>query len=133
MPFSHGSKAYLKVGTNDISAYVESTDLNLDRETDDIKTFGTSFVQRVAGIISAALNAACAYDPTLDGFIWAALISATAVAFHFGPQGSTNGLVRYSGTMWISSDVISAPSTGKVTQNFTCLPTGTITKTVFPE
>jgi hypothetical protein len=131
MAFTHGSKGYLMVATTDISQYVESSDLNLTRESADIKPYSVAFVQRVMGIISAALNAACAYDPALDALIWAALISATATAWKFGPQGGTSGLVRYSGDMWISSSAISAPSTGKATHNFVCQPTGTITKDTF--
>lgn len=133
MAFSHGSKAYLSVDDTDISSFVESSDLNLDRESDDIKVYGASFVQRVMGVISAALNAACAYDPTLDGYIWTVLTGTGAVNWIFGPQGSAVdiGLVKYSGTAWISSSVVSAPSTGKVTQNITCLPTGEIDKALF--
>ncbi len=131
MAFSHGSKGYLKLGDTDLSAYVESSDLNLTRESADIKVYGAAWVARVMGIISAALNAACAYDPTLDTAVWAALISATATTFEWGPQGSGEGAVKYSGSVWISSSAISAPSTGKTTQNFVCQPTGEITKGVF--
>ncbi len=131
MAFGHGSNAYLKVGDNDISDYVESSDLNFDRDSADIKTFGASFVQRVMGIISAAISAAAAYDPTLDGYIWTALTASTATTWEFGPQGSGSGSVKYSGSMWISTSKINAGSGDKVTHNFTCLPTGTITKGTF--
>ncbi|NLG29064.1 MAG: hypothetical protein GX557_14230 [Chloroflexi bacterium] len=131
MAFSHGSAGYLKLGDTDISAYVESSDLNLTRESADIKVYGAAWVARVMGIISAALNAACAYDPTLDAAIWTALTGSAAVAFEWGPQGNGDGAVKYSGNVWISSSAISAPSTGKATQNLVCQPTGEIMKGAF--
>ena len=131
MAFSHGSAGYLLFGATDISQYLESSDLNLTRESADIKAYGTAFVQRVMGIISAALNAAAAYDPTLDGLVWTALTSSTVTAFEWGPQGNGNGAVKYSGNVWVSSSAISAPSSGKTTQNFVCQPSGTITKGTF--
>jgi hypothetical protein len=131
MAFTHGSAGYLYVATTDISAYVESSDLNLTRESADIKPYSAEFTQRVMGIISAALNAACAYDPTLDAVIWTALTSTTATAFEWGPQGHGSGAVKYSGNMWISSSTVSAPASGKSTQNFVCQLTGTISKGTF--
>ena len=126
MAFGHGSKAYIKVGTTDISQYTESADLGFDVDSDDIKVFSATWVQRVFGIISATLNAACAYDPTLDAAVWAAMTGGADVAFEFGPQGAAG--VLYTGNMQISANRIAAPSSGKVTQTITCLPTGTISR-----
>jgi hypothetical protein len=126
MAFGHGSKAYLKVGATDISQYVESGDLGFDVDSDDIKVYSATWVQRVFGIISAALNAALAYDPTADAALWTAMTGAVDVAWEFGPQGSAG--VKYTGNMRISANRIAAPSTGKVTQTITCLPTGTINR-----
>ena len=131
MAFGHGSAAYLKIGDTDISEYTESADVGFDVDSDDIKVFSATWVQRVFGIISATLNAACAYDPTLDGVVWTAMTGGADVAWEFGPQGSTQGVVKYSGDMRISANRIAAPTSGKVTQTITCLPTGTITKGVF--
>lgn len=126
MAFGHGSKAYVKVDATDISEYTESADLGFDVDSDDIKAFGETWVQRVFGLISATLNAACAYDPTLDAAMWAAMTGSADVVFEFGPQGSAG--VKYTGNMRISANRIAAPSTGKVTQTLTCLPTGPISR-----
>ena len=126
MAFGHGSKAYVKVGATDISQYAESADLGFDVDSDDIKAFSATWVSRVVGIISATLNIACAYDPTLDSAMWTAMTGAADVAWEFGPQGSAG--VKYTGNMRISSNQIAAPSSGKVTQTITCLPTGTISR-----
>lgn len=126
MAFGHGSKAYIKVGGADISEYTESADLGFDVDSDDIKVFSETWVQRVFGIISATLNVACTYDPTLDAAMWTAMTGAADVAWEFGPQGAAG--VLYTGNMRISANRIAAPSTGKVTQTVTCLPTGTISR-----
>lgn len=127
MAFGHGSKAYVKVGTTDISEYTESADLGFDVDSDDIKVFSETWVQRVFGIISATLNVACAYDPTLDAAMWTAMTGGANVAWEFGPQGSAGA--KYAGNMRVSANRIAAPSTGKVTQTLTCLPTGEISRT----
>ena len=124
--FQMGSQAYLKVATTDITDYVESSDMGFDRATDDINTYGLDWAYRLAGIISAALNAACAYDETLDGVIWAALISSTPVAFEWGPHGNVSGKVLYSGSMYVNASQISAPSNAAVRQTFSCVITGTV-------
>jgi len=128
--FQMGSQAYLKIGTTDISDYVESSDMGFDRATDDINTYGLNWAYRLAGVISAALNAACAYDETLDAVIWAALISSTPVAFEFGPHGNVTGKVVYSGNMYINSSQISAPSGAAVRQTFSCVITGEVNHAV---
>lgn len=128
--FQMGSQAYLKIGTTDISDYVESSDMGFDRATDDINTYGLNWAHRLAGVISVALNAACAYDETLDAVIWAALISNTPVAFEFGPHGNVTGKVLYSGNMYINASQISAPSGAAVRQTFSCVITGEVTHAV---
>lgn len=131
MAFSMGSEAYLEIATLDISPYTESSELTLDRSTDDINVYGLEFAYRLAGIISAALNVGAAYDPVLDDAVWAALISPDPVAWVYGPQGNTVGDVRYSGTMYLSSSAISAPSTAATRQNITCQITGAIARGTF--
>jgi hypothetical protein len=131
MAFGHGSKAYLKIGDLDASPYAESSDLGFDVDSDDIKVYSATWVQRVFGIISSALNAALAYDPTADAAIWTAMTSGEDVPWEWGPQGNGAGAVKYSGSMQLSSNRIAAPSTGKVTQSIVCQPTGTISKGTF--
>jgi len=98
-----GSLAYLEIGGEDISEYVESSDLNFERATDDINTYGLQWGYRLAGVISAALNAACVYDPAFDDEVWDAVTSLTHVTWVFGPQGDTAGNVRYSGNMFLTT------------------------------
>ena len=124
--FQMGSQAYLKIGMTDISDYVESSDIGFDRSTDDINTYGLDWAYRLAGVISAAVNAACAYDETLDAAIWAALISNKPVPFEFGPHGNVSGKVLYSGNMYVNASQISAPSNAAVRQTFSCVVTGEV-------
>jgi hypothetical protein len=128
-----GSDAYLLVDETDISDYVESSDLGFTRATDDINTYGLDWASRLAGVISAALNAACAYDETLDAVIWAALISADPVAFEFGPHGNVVGKILYSGNMYINATQISAPSGAAVRQTFSCMITGEVSHDAITE
>lgn len=124
--FQMGSQGYLLIGITDISDYVESSDMGFDRATDDINTYGLDWAYRLAGVISAALNAACAYDETLDAVIWAALISNSPVAFEWGPHGNVAGKILYSGNMYVNASQISAPSGGAVRQTFSCVITGEV-------
>ena len=131
--FQMGSDAYLLVDETDISDYVESSDLGFTRATDDINTYGLDWAERLAGVISVALNAACAYDETLDAVIWAALISADPVAFEFGPHGNVVGKILYSGNMYINATQISAPSGAAVRQTFSCMITGEVSHDAITE
>ena len=126
-----GSLAYLSIGGQDISEYVEDSGLDFARATDDINTYGLQWAYRLAGIISGSLNAACVYDPALDAEVWAASTSSTEVAWEFGPQGDTPGNVRYSGNMFIENSSISAPSQRAVRQNFSCVINGEISRGAF--
>ena len=126
-----GSLAYLKIGDTDISEYVEDSNFDMNRATDDINTYGLQWAYRLAGIISGSLNAACVYDPALDAVVWAASTSSTEVAWEFGPQGSGEGSVKYSGNMFIESAGISAPSQRAVRQNFSCVINGEISRGAF--
>ena len=128
--FQMGSEAYLLVDETDISDYVESSDMGFDRATDDINTYGLDWAYRLAGVISAALNAACAYDETLDAVIWAAMIDADPVAFEFGPHGNVVDKILYSGNMYINAMQISAPSGAAVRQTFSCVITGEVSHDV---
>jgi len=131
--FQMGSDAYLLVDETDISDYVESSDLGFTRATDDINTYGLDWAERLAGVISVALNAACAYDETLDAVIWAALIDADPVAFEFGPHGNVVGKILYSGNMYINATQISAPSGAAVRQTFSCMITGEVSHDAITE
>lgn len=128
MAFSHGKNAVLKLNSTDVSQYLESVEMNLDVDTDDIRALNTTFATAVAGLISGALNAGAAYDPALATTIWSAMTNGTAISWEYGPQGSTAGKDKYSGNCLINRWTVSTGTRGKGTANFTAKTVGTIVK-----
>jgi len=92
----HGSLAYFKVGSNSFVAYIRSVAMNRSGETVDVTTLALTDHAYLAGLKDATISFEGFFDPTLDGYMDAAL--AAISTFEVGPQGSTSGKVKWSGS-----------------------------------
>jgi len=99
MAFSHGIDADISIGGSTRKAYVEMIDVTFDREIDDIKVLGSSWVQRVVGIRSMRITINGAWDATIDGVLYTAFDSASATAVIVTPQAG----VTYTVSCRVSS------------------------------
>ncbi len=132
MAFGPSQDAYFKLGANDVSAYLVGLDPTFTRALAEIKAMGTIYVAEVAGHIMGRLAADAAFDPTLDGYLWTAFTGAAAVAWEYGPQGSSAGKVKYSGNCWVSEMKPGVASgDAEVKEPFTVVSDGTISRGTF--
>src|ERR1700736_6189935 len=104
MPFSHGRLGHFGLGTAgtpgtpvDISSYI--TDVSMPRDVKMLETtcLGKTYQTWIAGFIGGTITLTGIFDPLLD-IQMSALLSVNNVSFEYGPQGTTAGLVKYTGT-----------------------------------
>ncbi len=132
MAFGPSDDAYFSLDGHDVSQYLSGLDPTFSRAMAELKTFGTHYVQQVAGHIMGRLAVDAEFDPTLDGWLWTVFTGSAAVAWEYGPQGSGAGKVRYSGNCWISEYKPGVASgDAEVKEPFTLVSDGTITRDTF--
>jgi hypothetical protein len=120
--FQHGIKAELEF-TNPafvVTGMIEDASMDLTRELAEIRVWGAESVERVAGLYSINFSINGAWDPTLDGNLFSAFLSADPLALSFKPDG----VVEYTLDVWISSLSQSHSSTDKSTYSLTLQSTG---------
>ena len=111
MAFVAGRLGYLKLGTTDVSAYVDNIDFTHDVNVVETTTMGKSYVTRAAALKNSSFSVGGVYDTTETTGLQAVLgpMLGTAVAFEYGPEGNATGKVKYSGTGVVASFNISQP------------------------
>lgn len=107
MANTHGSKASFFMGTQatptvlvDYSTYFNTAGIPWQRDKAEVSTFHAIEKAYVAGLLDAAIPIDGPFDPSIDGVLFASL-GGTAVNFAYYPQGSTTGLVMYTGSIFI--------------------------------
>jgi hypothetical protein len=133
MAFVHGKTAVFKVddsgGTlRDLSAYLEEVSFPRSVETSETTTFGNSAKTYIVGLSDATVSITGIFDSVSDGYLAGALGVATPLDFEYGPAGSTAGLIKYSGTCFMTSYEVSAPVGDKVSASAEFQVTGAITR-----
>jgi hypothetical protein len=91
MPFSSGNIAHVHSRGTDISQYITSVSVNIERDIKDIKPIGGARRTKLVGSYSGTISLEGGYDPTLDG-IMSALVLATTPAtstFSYHPSGGS--------------------------------------------
>jgi hypothetical protein len=115
MTLSHGSKAIFKLDSTsggtvaDISAYLSNITFSPTADTADSTTLGNTHKQYVLGMQDAAIKIEGKFDPVTDAIFGAMLGEAVTRSWEYGPQGTTNGLVKYTGECICTSYEISTP------------------------
>lgn len=132
MAFVHGKSADFRIddsgGTlRDISAFCDSVDFPATADTAEVTTFGSSSKAYVAGLKDSTLSISGSWDATADGYL-AGIVGAAAGSFQYGPAGTTNGNIKYTGECICTSYQVSAPVGDKVTFSAEFQVTGAITR-----
>lgn len=118
----------------DLSQYVTSVDLTLDKQVFDVTTFGsTGSRAKITGLKDGKFSVKFFNDPTLQSHLvglWGMAAGSTHT-FVFGPQGSTSGFRRITGECIMPSLPIGAQvdQVEEITAQFET--TGTVTLDIF--
>ena len=118
----------------DLTAYVTSVDLTLEKQVFDTTVFGNvGSRSKVTGLKDGKFGVTFFNDPTLQTHIvglWG-VASGTTHTFVYGPQGSTSGFRRITGECIMPTVPIAAvvDDVERIPAQFEC--TGTVTIDVF--
>lgn len=141
MPFSHGKNFAFKLdnagGTLQVlTAYLDSVELNNTVDVGETTTAGAEAKTYVSGQSDGTLSISGKYDRTATTGPHAILTGLigleTTSSFEYGPDGSTNGYVKKTGEVFLTSYVVSSPVGDVVTFTADFQVTGAITETVWP-
>lgn len=85
----HGKNAYVKWGTNDISAYLSGMNAPRDKDEVDVTTFTATAKSFVTGLQNNILEIEGPFDPTLDAMLGPDFEADTGRAVEYAFNGGT--------------------------------------------
>lgn len=134
MAFWHGSKSNFQINSKDLSTFIDNVDMPLITDTAETSTFGSTAKTYIVGLTDSTLSIGGKWDPTATtgpDAVLQALVGAAATTFIYGPQGTTAGFVKYTGSAILTNYKVTSPIGGVVTftADFQC--SGAITRTTF--
>jgi len=106
--FRHGKSTVFKVDNNagtltDISNTLTDVSFPQSVDTAETSTFGSSAKSYVVGLTDSTLSVSGNFDATVDAHLAAIVGKADSVSFEYGPEGSTAGMVKYTGEALLTS------------------------------
>lgn len=132
----HGRNAQITIGTNDFSPYASSITLEAGNDVHDITTYGNTAHRYLAGLTDGKLTVGGFWNVTAtvgsEVVIWPLIGDSDGAAFVYGPNGSTTGNVKYTGTLILDNYTVSSPVADMVTFQAQFKIDGAVTKTVYP-
>lgn len=87
----------------DRSSYVRSVDYSRVQDILDATPFAVTARTYVAGLMDNTMSVEFCWDTTLDTHLNALLGYTTAVEFIYGPDGTTSGRPKFTGTFFLKS------------------------------
>jgi hypothetical protein len=129
MPFNFGNIATFSLGGSDISQYVTSVKISLDRDITDIKPIGGSAITKLVGPYGGTLSIEGGYDGAVDAILSGMMLAATPAlqAFTYRPAGSGGGTRSISGNCYVSSYEVDTPGDDTATWTAELAIVGTVT------
>jgi hypothetical protein len=106
--FRHGKSTVFKVDNNagsltDISNTLTDVSFPQSVDTAETSAFGSSAKSYVVGLTDSTLSVSGNFDATVDAHLAAIVGKADSVSFEYGPEGSTAGMVKYTGEALLTS------------------------------
>jgi hypothetical protein len=129
MAFSSGNIATFSLGGNDLSAYVTSVNISIERNISDINPIGGNAVSKLVGPYSATISLEGGYDPILDGILSTMMLAATPAlqAFSYKPSGSGGGTRTIACSGYLATFEVDTPGDDTATWTAEVAVVGTIT------
>ena len=106
--FRHGKSTVFKVDNSsgtltNISDTLTDVSFPQSVDTAETSTFGSSAKSYVVGLTDSTVSVSGNFDATVDAHLAGILGQAASVSFEYGPEGSTNGFVKYTGECFLTS------------------------------
>ena len=130
--FEIGSNGSPTTLVTTLSNKTKSCDFTRTQDLPDVTAFNNSGAKAFAmGLNEGEFGLEFQWDATVDAHLNGLIGYATAVNFQYGPDGSTSGYPKYTGTLFVTN--VSQPSTVGAEKmiSATFKPTGTITRGTF--
>ena len=112
MAFTHGKDAAFTVATQALTTYLTSFELSRSVDMAETSTMGLEDKTYISGLADTTISIAGRYDSTVTvgpDVVLSGLVGGDAVTtFEAGPEGSTTGKVKYSGSCFLTSYQVSA-------------------------
>ncbi len=110
----------------DISAYVDQSDLNRLVELADVTAYGDEDRNWIAGLGSGSLSMGGTWDAVLDGYFGSTFDFETARTIRYRPEGDSSP--QFTFEAFIESYSVGPPVDDKISWSATLRPTDAITR-----
>jgi hypothetical protein len=129
--FSFGSNGSVSTEVNR-STYFDNISMPRELEEVETTTFGNDGNRTfLPGLKGATFSGSGNWDATLDAHLAGIFNAGDVVEFEYGPTGNTNGMVKYTGSFFLTSYDIN-PSVGeKIPFSIAGRIAGAVTRGVF--
>lgn len=107
----HGKDSVFTLATNDLSEYIDNVQFSDGVELAEITGLGSTSKSYIPGLKDATITISGRFDSEATGpeATLAAAVGGAAVAFEYGPEGSANGKVKRSGSVFVRSYAQTSP------------------------
>lgn len=130
MAFRHARQAYVSVAGNDISAYCDDASLNIDTDTAETSSFGSTYKSSLAGLSGGTFNISGSYDPSATAppaVLFTNLRASVAVVYREG--GTASGQLQQAFNAIITSVQVQSSVSDRVTFTADMIIDGAVTFT----
>jgi hypothetical protein len=116
MAFQHGSKTFIEIDSNDLSAFCNSVGSKRSADSHDTTTFGKTAHTYTGGLLDGTVSIEGIYDNGVTGpkAVLEPLLGQT-VTVTYRPEGTGTGLPEQSGSAVLTSYEETAPVADMVT------------------
>lgn len=139
MAVPHGKGSYFAIddgggSVKDISDRLNETSSSYSRETAETTAFGNDNKSYIAGLRDGTISVSGHFDAATDkvhAVLSALATNDTAQSFEFGPDGSTSGDTKISGSCFLTTYDVSSTVSDKVSVSAEFQVTGGLTYGTF--
>lgn len=113
MAVLNANMASFQLTANEIGPYLDTITFTRNNDVVDVTTFGNTGHKYTATLTDGGISIAGVWDKTATVGSYTVLVALVGdldgAAFIYGPEGSTSGKIKYSGTAILESYAESAP------------------------
>jgi hypothetical protein len=134
--FRHGKASQFTIADSgatvrDISNTLNSITVPRSIETLETTSFGSTSKSYVVGFSDSTISIEGTFDATVDGYLSGLVGYDTASAFVYGPEGSTAGYVKYTGSAFLTSYEVKGGVGDVVSYSAEFQVTGAVTRATY--
>ncbi len=130
----HAKDTYFELNSTDLSDQADTLALNRALALAEDTAFQDSAESFVPGIQGTTITVSGHWDGAsnkIDEELHTAYVSASAIAWVYGPENNTSSNVKYSGNCWVSDYSVESSVSDIVKFSATLVVTGGVTRGTF--